>query len=166
MNAEYFIKHLSLTSHPEGGYFRETYRAKESISVEASPERFAGDRSFSTGIYYLLEQGDCSGFHKIKSDECWHFYAGETLLIHIIDSNGAYRCIKFGPDLDTGEVFQFVVPANTWFASEPAPDSSFCLTGRTVAPGFDFADFEIAKKENLLASFPHHCDIITKGNIF
>jgi len=162
MNAEYFIKHLRLTPHPEGGYFKETYRASESIPVDALPARFAGGRSFSTGIYYLLEQGDCSVFHKIKSDEGWHFYAGETLLIHIIESDGAYHCIKLGANLSAGEIFQFVVPANTWFASEPAPDSSFCLAGCTVAPGFDFADFEIARKENLLASFPQHSDIISR----
>ena len=160
MNAEHLINHLQLQPHPEGGYFKETYRAEESISPEALPKRFTGERSFSTSIYYLLQQGDRSVFHRIKSDECWHFYEGGTLLIHVIENDGNYYCIKLGKDMAAGETFQFVVPANTWFASEPSPNSSFSLVGCTVAPGFYFADFEIADKENLLPSFPRHANII------
>ena len=162
MNSGYYIKHLQLKPHPEGGYFKETYRSAECISASALPGRFQGERSFSTAIYYLLEQGDFSVFHKIKSDECWHFYAGESLLLHVIENDGKYLCIKLGSNLAEGETFQFVVPANTWFASEPAPDSSFSLAGCTVAPGFDFADFEIASKASLLDSFPQHKSIIEK----
>lgn len=160
MNAAYFIKYLQLLPHPEGGYFKETYRAEESISAEALPKRFTGERSFSTSIYYLLQQGDRSVFHRIKSDECWHFYEGGTLLVHVIENDGNYYCVKLGKDIAAGDTFQFVVPSNTWFASEPAPGSTFSLTGCTVAPGFDFADFEIADKENLLSTFPQHADII------
>ena len=162
MNADYYIKYLQLHSHPEGGYFKETYRSAESISAGAMPGGFQGERSFSTGIFYLLKQGDFSVFHKIKSDECWHFYAGETLLIHVIENDGKYSCIRLGSNLAEGETFQFVVPANTWFASEPAPDSSFSLVGCTVAPGFDFADLEIANRANLLNFFPQHKNIIEK----
>lgn len=162
MNASYFINHLQLQPHPEGGYFKETYRAKENIPALALPNRFGGERSFSTSIYYLLRQGERSVFHKIKSDECWHFYEGQTLLIHIIENNGIYQCIKLGKNLMNGEAFQYVVPANTWFASEPAPGSLFSLSGCTVAPGFDFADFEIADKKSLLSSFPEHSDIINR----
>ncbi|MGH2563798.1 MAG: cupin domain-containing protein [Ginsengibacter sp.] len=162
MNAAYFIKYLQLQPHPEGGYFKETYRAEESIPTVALPIRFTGERNFSTSIYYLLEKGDCSVFHKIKSDECWHFYAGEILLIHVIDRAGKYYCTKLGNNLAAGETFQFVVPANTWFASEPAPNGSFSLAGCTVAPGFDFADFEIAQKKSLLALFPQHSNIINR----
>ena len=160
MNATHLINLLQLQPHPEGGYFKETYRAFEKIPAEALPRRFPGDRSFCTAIYYLLQQGDRSVFHRIKSDECWHFYDGDTLIIHIIENDGNYYNIKLGKELDDGETFQFVVPANTWFASEPAPGSLFCLSGCTVAPGFDFADFEIADKANLLLSFPQHADII------
>ena len=160
MNAAHFINLLQLQPHPEGGYFKETYRASENIPVGALPTRFTGKRSFCTAIYYLLQQGDHSVFHRIKSDECWHFYEGGTLLIHIIENDGNYYCIKLGKDLASGETFQYVVPANTWFAAEPAPNSVFSLAGCTVAPGFDFADFEIADKENLLSSFPQNADII------
>jgi predicted cupin superfamily sugar epimerase len=162
MNADYYIKHLQLQPHPEGGYFKETYRSLECISAGALQGRFPDERSFSTGIFYLLEEGDFSVFHKIKSDECWHFYAGETLWIHVIENDGKYSCIRLGSKLAEGETFQFVVPANTWFASEPAPDSSFSLAGCTVAPGFDFADLEIANRADLLDSFPQHKNIIEK----
>jgi predicted cupin superfamily sugar epimerase len=96
MNATYYIQHLQLQPHPEGGFFKETYRASESIPVVALPSRFAGARSYSTAIYYLLQQGDFSAFHRIQSDECWHFYAGDTLLIHVIEEDGKYYCIKLG----------------------------------------------------------------------
>src|ERR1017187_1510311 len=156
MNAEFFIHHLQLKSHPEGGCYRETYRAAGMVAGNALPAGFAGARSFSSSIYYLLEKGDRSVFHKIKSDECWHFYSGQTLLIHMIDAVGHYSSTRLGDDLEAGETFQFVVPANIWFASEPASDSLFCLAGCTVAPGFDFADFEIASKQELLSKFPEH----------
>ena len=157
-----YITHLHLQPHPEGGYYKETYRSAESITQQALPKRFGGERNFSTAIYYLLEEGDHSLFHKIKSDECWHFYAGSTLLIHMIDNGGNYYCIKLGPGISDAETFQFVVPAGAWFSAEPAPGSSFCLAGCTVAPGFDFADFEIADKSSLLKKFSQHIAIINR----
>jgi len=160
MNADYFIAHLQLQTHPEGGYFREIYRSPEKIDAAALPSRFGGARNFSTAIYYLLRRGEHSCFHRIKSDECWHFYSGQTLLIHIIEPAGRYYSVKLGSNIFVGETFYFVVPAEAWFAAEPAPHSDFSLCGCTVAPGFDFADFEIADKEKLLAAFPEHVDII------
>ncbi|MEJ7680017.1 MAG: cupin domain-containing protein [Segetibacter sp.] len=162
MTAEFFINHLNLQPHPEGGYFKETYHAAESIPADVLPTRFNGDRSFSTAIYYLLQHGDYSAFHRIKSDECWHFYAGQTLLIHIIKNDGKYYCIKLGANIDAGEIFQFAVPATAWFAAEPAGNSAFVLAGCTVAPGFDFADFEIADQQTLLSAFPQHSSIISR----
>src|SRR4051812_36953349 len=100
MNAEDYIHHLNLTAHPEGGYFRENYRATENIASEALPSRFPGSRSIATSIYFLLKGGDYSAFHRIKSDECWHFYAGEPLLIHIIHQNGVYNYITLGANID------------------------------------------------------------------
>lgn len=161
MDAQY-ITNLNLQPHPEGGYFKETYRAAESISADALPTRFNGNRSFSTAIYYLLQQGDYSAFHRINSDECWHFYAGQTLLIHMIHNNGKYQVVKLGADINAGETFQFVVPAAAWFAAEPAENSRFALVGCTVAPGFDFADFQMADRQFLLSAFPQHSNIITR----
>ncbi len=162
MNAAFFINHLKLQPHPEGGYFKETYRADEIVAADSLPARFTGSRSFSTAIYYLLQQGDYSAFHRIKSDECWHFYAGDTLLIHIIENNGSYSCIQLGANIEAGETFQFVVPASTWFAAEPARESEFALAGCTVAPGFDFQDFEMTDKQSLSFQFPQHVSIIER----
>jgi predicted cupin superfamily sugar epimerase len=161
-DAKYYIKNLQMQPHPEGGYFKETYRSEEIISKDGLPARFAGDRNISTAIYYLLELGDFSAFHRIKSDECWHFYAGETLLIHMIDNAGNYSCIKLGHDLVDGERFQFVVPAGIWFASEPALNTPFALVGCTVAPGFNFTDFEMADRNELLKDNSQHETIIKR----
>jgi uncharacterized protein len=158
MTAKYFIEHLELLPHPEGGYYKETYRSQQTFPIKEGI--FPAGRNYSTAIYYLLEQGDHSAFHKIRSDECWHHYAGDTLLIHIIHKDGTYECIHLGKHSGNGEVFQFVVPANAWFASEPAPGSSFVLKGCTVSPGFDFKDFEMAKQIELLQQFPQHAMII------
>jgi uncharacterized protein len=162
MDAGYFIRHLQLQPHPEGGFFKETYRSKAIIPSQALPANFSGDRSYSTAIYFMLQQGDYSAFHRIQSDECWHFYNGGTLLIHIIDQEGEYSCIRLGRQIDQGETFQFVVPALSWFASEPAPGVDLALVGCTVAPGFDFADFEMAKEETLLDLYPQHSSVISR----
>ena len=156
------IQRFDLLPHPEGGYYKETYRSKEHISKEALPERFGGERSFSTAIYFLLEEGNFSALHRIQSDECWHFYAGDPLLVHIIRPDGAWETITLGRDVEAGNYFQYVVPAGCWFASEPAPGSAFCLVGCTVAPGFDFADFEMAKAADLLSAFPQHGPMINR----
>ncbi|MBP6024465.1 cupin domain-containing protein [Ferruginibacter sp.] len=108
----------------------------------------------------MLEQGNFSAFHKIKSDECWHFYVGESLLVYIINQQGGLNIIELGNDLNKGHFFQYVVPANCWFASKPAAESNFCFVGCTVAPGFDFEDFELADVNELLKLYPQHRDII------
>ena len=156
------VAQYQLLPHPEGGYYKETYRSNAIIQKEALPEGFSGDRNCSTAIYFLLEQGNFSAFHRIKSDECWHFYAGQTLLIYVIEPNGNSYTIKLGSDVENEEVFQAMVPANSWFASEPAPNSSYCFVGCTVSPGFDFADFELAKKNELSALYPTHKDLINR----
>lgn len=158
--AEELVNHLQLEKHPEGGYYRETYRSEETISHPCLPEGFQGHRPFSTAIYYLLHQGDFSAFHRIRSDECWHFYAGGVLLIHVIEPGGAYRCIRLGAALAAEETFQYVVPARAWFAAIPAPETSFSLVGCTVAPGFDFLDFEMADRTALLRTYPQHQAVI------
>jgi len=160
MTAEYIIKHLQLQPHPEGGFFKETYRSTGIISSKCLPQEFNGNRSYSTAIYFLLRQGDYSAFHRIASDECWHFYEGGTLLIHVISEEGNYSCIRLGREIHEEEIFQFVVPANSWFASEPAEGVDFSLVGCTVSPGFDFADFEMANAENLSKQYPEHQSLI------
>ncbi|MEI2737858.1 MAG: cupin domain-containing protein [Chitinophagaceae bacterium] len=154
------IEKYFLRPHPEGGWYKQSYKSNESIAASALPERFGGDRPFSTAIYFLLEQGNFSAFHRIKSDECWHFYAGDTLQVYVIHPDAVMEIISLGPAIEEGEQFQYVVPANCWFASRPAPGSSFSFVGCTVAPGFDFADFELADADILSKEYPQHAAII------
>ena len=154
--AQQLIELYNLQPHPEGGWYKETYQSKEQIDADSLPERFGGSRAFSTAIYFLLEQGNFSAFHRIKSDECWHFYAGDPLVVYVLQQDGTLDEIMLGNDITSGQSFQYVVPANCWFASRPATDSKFCFVGCTVAPGFDFADFEMADAAVLSALYPQH----------
>lgn len=152
-DAAYWISYLNLIPHPEGGYYREVYRSAEEVSSEGLPQRFAGPRSFSTSIYYLLESGDFSGFHRIKSDEIWHFYGGDPLELHIL-SGSEYQRVLIGRELHAGHHLQFVVPHGAWFASRPAAGGSYSLLGCTVSPGFDFADFQMGSVHDVCALRP------------
>lgn len=155
------IKKFDLQPHPEGGWYKETYKSEEQIASNALPQRFLGHRVFSTAIFFLLEKGNFSAFHRIKSDECWHFYTGHPLEVYTILPNGELTVVSLGNDIEKGQLFQYVVPANCWFASRPAKDSEFSFVGCTVAPGFDFADFELATAKELIAAYPQHQAIIT-----
>lgn len=156
----YWVRAFDMQAHPEGGYFAETYRATETIPKSALPARFSGDRAFGTAIYFLLERHHFSALHRIQSDEVWHFYAGGPLDVSVIDPAGELTVIRLGNDPERGEVFQAVVTAGSWFGSKPTPGSEYSLVGCTVAPGFDFADFELADRESLLAEFPQHRAVI------
>jgi predicted cupin superfamily sugar epimerase len=157
-----WVERLGLRPHPEGGYFRETYRAAETVAREHLPPRFAGDRAFCTAIYFLLQGDDFSALHRIKSDELWHFYDGSALTVTIIDQAGALSEVRLGRDWTRGEVPQAVVPAGCLFGSRPAEPGTFALVGCTVAPGFDFADFELPPRQELLALYPQHREVIER----
>ncbi len=161
-NARYFIDKLRLQPHPEGGYFRQTYRSEVVIAREALPAGFSGSRAASTAIYFLLEGENFSAFHRLRSDEVWHFYAGEPLLVHVIEPGGEYFRILLGHEPEAGQVLQAVVRAGCWFASHVADWKSFALVGCTVAPGFDFEDFEMGKREELVALYPRHRQVIER----
>jgi len=156
------VQLLELQPHPEGGFYKEVYRSAESVSRSCLPERFTGDRNFCTSIYYLLSRGDFSAFHLIKSDEIWHYYLGSSLLIHMLHLNGSYECKVLGKDLRENQAFQVVIPAGTWFAAEPAIGTDFILAGCSVSPGFNFLDFELANKKELVQLFPEHEHIIDR----
>lgn len=160
MDSAYWINSLGLLPHPEGGYYKETYRSNEEITNNALPDRFSGNRSFATAIYFLLEEGNFSAFHKIKSDEIWHFYDGSPVLIHTIDNDGTLITYKLGNSPIDGVFPQITIPANTWFASEST--GNFSLVGCTVSPGFDFNDFEMANRKMLVNLFEKHRAIIEK----
>ncbi|MCB9629531.1 MAG: cupin domain-containing protein [Sandaracinaceae bacterium] len=176
-SAQELVTQLGLEPHPEGGYFRETYR--DALALSALPQRFSGPRSASTAIYYLLERGDMSALHRIHSDEVWHHYLGATLTVHVLHpasehAPARYEALRLGKDLAAGERPQAVVPAGSWFGARLEPtegratnardadraygdaDTDFVLVGCTVAPGFDFRDFELAQRDALLAQFPEH----------
>jgi uncharacterized protein len=159
-NSKFYIDHLKLVPHPEGGWYRQTYKAAELITQKGLPTRYTGDRSFSTAIYYLLEKGDFSAFHRLKSDEIFHFYAGDTLEIVMISPKGELSKAALGLHSDQGETFHYAIPAGSWFAARLKPESEFALVGCTVAPGFEFEDFEMGSREKLLAEFPMHRDVI------
>jgi predicted cupin superfamily sugar epimerase len=161
-SAEYWIRHFNLQPHPEGGFFRETYRASLAIPQSALPAAFHGSRSASTAIYFLLAGEDFSALHRLAADEVWHFYAGSALLVHSIDRHGNYSVIKLGQNPEDGEQFQCVIPAGNWFGSCLERPNTYALVGCTVAPGFDFADFEMARRPDLLTKYPRHKDIIEK----
>ncbi|MBO6631910.1 MAG: cupin domain-containing protein, partial [Psychroserpens sp.] len=148
------VKQLALEPHPEGGYFKETYRSNGVIPEDSLPSVFEGERNYATGIYYLLQSGDFSAFHKIHQDEMWHFYMGETLEITMISPEGEFSRIQLGQDLSNGEVVQFTVPKDYWFAAKVKKSNSYAFVGCTVAPGFDFRDFELADRDALIAQFP------------
>ncbi len=160
MDSAYWINSLGLLPHPEGGYYKETYRSNEEITNNALPDRFSGNKSFATAIYFLLEEGNFSAFHKIKSDEIWHFYDGSPVLIHTIDNDGTLITYKLGNSPIDGVFPQITIPANTWFASEST--GNFSLVGCTVSPGFDFNDFEMANRKMLVNLFEKHRAIIEK----
>lgn len=156
------IKQLQLLPHPEGGYYRETYRSEISISKTALPSLYGGDRSAGTAIYYLLKSGQRSLLHKIVSDELWHFYDGSPLVLAMIFSDGKYEEKILGNNVDEGEVPQIIIKGGTWFGAYPKEDNTYSLAGCTVHPGFDFEDFEMAGRSKLLSQFPHLEDIIKK----
>jgi predicted cupin superfamily sugar epimerase len=160
--AEFWIKQLELLKHPEGGFYKETYRADEIISKNELPARYTGARNFSTAIYYLLQASDFSAFHRIKSDETWHFYQGTGLELFEINQRGNLTRTLLGADLQAGMRLQHTVLAGNWFAARIFENKGFALMGCTVAPGFDFEDFEMADSDELKNKFPSHQEIISQ----
>jgi uncharacterized protein len=158
-DALYWINKLNLKEHPEGGYFVETYKSNKLVDV---PE-YDGPRHASTAIYYLLTGDLFASFHKMKSDELWHFYAGSSLTLHIIETgSGRLRQVTLGANIDNGESFQVVVNSGSWFAASVNCHDSYSLVGCTVSPGFDYHDWELADKETLVKMYPAHKLIIEK----
>jgi predicted cupin superfamily sugar epimerase len=134
-SASDIIAQLDLKPHPEGGHYRETFR---------DPAVGTSGRSRSTAIYFLLARGERSHWHRIDAAEVWHYYAGDALTLQITDDDGT-RSMTLGPDIAAREVPQAIVPAYAWQAAESVGD--WTLVGCTVAPGFDFATFELAPKD-------------------
>ena len=152
MTVSQLVEYYRMLPHPEGGYYSEVHRDERQVTAEG----FDGMRSASTSIFFLLERGQFSALHRIKSDEVWHFYEGDPLEIWEIDQSGSLKCTRLGNNPKNGENRVYVVKAGNWFGSRPAPESAFSLVGCSVAPGFDFQDFEMPSQEWFLKQYPHH----------
>jgi predicted cupin superfamily sugar epimerase len=158
-SAAYYIEKLQLNAHVEGGAFKETYRSALKIAHKYLPPDFKGKRNVSTAIYFLLKEGQFSAMHKIASDELWHFYAGSPLYIYELNAAGELITHILGNDLEAGQSFQVLIPAGSWFGSRCQTPGAFSLAGCTVAPGFDFEDFELANKQFMKDNFPAHAQL-------
>lgn len=165
MDLDAIVRALSLSPHPEGGFYRETYRAALTLPRASLSREHAGDRSASTAIYFLVPRGSFSALHRIASDEVWHFYAGAPLEIVELDRDGTLTRTVIGNDL-AHEAPQHVVPAGVWFGSRVLAGTeergSYALVGCTVAPGFDFADFALADRDALTREHPAHASLIAE----
>lgn len=158
--AAYYIEKLGLESHVEGGAFKEVYRSQLVIPGNVLPQQFHGDRHAGTMIYFLLKHGQFSAFHRIASDEGWHFYDGAPLTVYEIRPDGMLHTHHLGRNLEAEENFYCTIKAGSWFGSRCNVPGGFSLVGCTVAPGFDFADFELGDREVLSAAFPEHRELI------
>jgi len=153
------IDSLGLVPHPERGFYAETYRAGTRVGAPSH----GGDRAASTAIYFLITADEpVTYLHRLKSDEVFHFYEGGPLELLRLYADGRWDVARLGLDLSAGERPQLVVPAGTWFGTELVGGASHCLVGCTVAPGFEFADFELAEGPELEARYPGAADRIRR----
>jgi len=158
--AKQYIKQLQLKKHPEGGYYKEVYRSGERILPTHLPKRYKSSRNFSTSIYFLLEGRQFSSFHLLQSDELWHFYDGSSVLLYIINQKGELSVKKLGRVIDSE--LQITIEKQNWFAAQLEDKKSFALFGCTVSPGFEFEDFQLGKRDELIKKFPQHSALIKR----
>ncbi len=151
-SAKYYIKNLDMIPHVEGGYFKESFLSDEIVK---------GNKKLWSSIYFLLKTGEVSNFHRLKSDEMWYYHDGEALTIYMISPDGTLITKQLGKNIEKGEYPQVLVPKGYIFGSAMNNDG-FALVGCMVAPGFEFSDFELFKREDLLTKYPDHTDIILK----
>ncbi|HLP56028.1 MAG TPA: cupin domain-containing protein [Fluviicola sp.] len=151
--AQLLIEKLGLLPHPEGGFYRETYRSEHQLEQQ--------DRSLMTSIYFLLTDTNISRFHRITADECWYFHAGTPIIVHTLDEKGHHEFI-LGNDVSKGQLPYYLVKGGTIFGSSMLGDDGYALVSCAVAPGFDFRDFELFDTETLLGQLPQHEAIIRK----
>ncbi len=158
--AEIWREQLNMQRHPEGGSFARTYLCDLKMPEEVLPAGFSGERPFASATYFLLEGKEFSAIHRLKQDELWHFYDGTSILIHIIHMDGRYEEIRLGRNIEMGERPMGLVPAHSFFGAELADTSSFALVGCTLSPAFDFDDFWMPARTELLKMFPQHEELI------
>lgn len=161
MNVEQIVKLLDLKKHPEGGYYRETYRSDDSIACSALPAGYSSDRSVATCIYYLLTADTFSCMHKVASDEIFHFYLGDPIEMLQLHPDGSSNTFRIGPNLAQSETPQLLIRAGVWQGSRVISGGNFALIGATVAPGFDFADYEEGSRAELTKIYPQAQELIS-----
>jgi hypothetical protein len=154
-------KQLGLIAHPEGGYYIQTYKSAELISHETLDPRYPGARATGTAIFYLLEPGTFSELHRLKSDEIFHFYLGDPVEQLQLWQDGSSRLAIIGSDLARGHTPQLVVPKDVWQGARLVSGGSFALLGCTVAPGFEFEDYESGTRESLIHKYPSRRELIS-----
>lgn len=159
-NRETLVKILDLKQHPEGGFYKETYRSVGTIKNDHLEGNYEGDRHFSTAIYFMLTEEMFSAFHKIEQDELWHFHLGSTIELHTISPEGNHKTHLISNNFENGHKPQLVVPGGYWFAAKILGPEDYALVSCTVAPGFDFRDFVLPSREELTQLFPKHKTII------
>ncbi len=156
----HYIKNLDLKEHPEGGWYSEVYRSEMILKPEGIPVEFSGERNALTSIFYLLSNKQFSAFHKIKSPEIWYFHKGMPLIIHMLDKDGNYHHVELS-DRMNGRL-QYTVEPNIWFAADIKEGYGYTLVSCAVAPGFDFNDFSLAKKDEMHEQYPKHKELINR----
>lgn len=153
MKIQEIIERLGLKPHPEGGFYKETYRSEENISVQGLPSRYKSTRNMSTTIYFLITQESCSLLHRISTDEIFHFYLGDPVMMLQLYPGGYGKKIILGNEIFSGHVPQCIVPRDVWQGLFIINDGSFALMGTTLSPGFDFQDFELGNRQELLEKY-------------
>ena len=154
VTAQDIIEKLDLKPHREGGFYAESWRAPERLAVNALPPRYSGARSISTAIYYLITPESFSRLHRLRSDEIFHFYLGDPVEFLLLGAEGKGTTILVGPDVMADQVPQLVVRRGTWQGARLVPGGRFALLGTTMAPGFEYDDFEEGRRPELVAAFP------------
>jgi predicted cupin superfamily sugar epimerase len=156
--ARYWIQHLQLQQHIEGGWYKEVYKASQTITLPGSNR----EKTAATHIYFLLQQQEFSALHRIAADELWHFYAGTALTVYEITISGELIKHTLGNNPANNETHFCVIKAGSWFGAKTTGEGDYALVGCTVAPGFDFADFELAERSEMLNIYPQHEEVIEK----
>lgn len=163
LSAEEIIERLGMRPlREEGGYFVEPYRSEEMIPKAGLPERYPSDRAFGTAIFYLLTPDTCSALHRLASDEIFHFYLGDPVTMLQLFPDGSSRVLTLGQDITHDQELQVVVPRGTWQGSFLVEGGAFALLGCTVAPGFEYADYEHGSREVLLDQYPDQRELIIR----
>ncbi len=162
MNIDEIIRTLGLVPHPEGGYYREIYRSAETVGRESLPERYEGDRHFGSSIYYLLTEDTFSAMHRLKTDEVFLYHLGDPVELLRLFPDGSGVVVTLGPFIDRGHMLQCVVPRGCWMGLSLATGGVYGLLGTVMAPGFDFRDFEMGRREELIAEYPGFTEIICR----